>query len=173
LRGLARRGHTYFLDKIITNNTVKEIMAKTSKAPNIIMKYVHHTIRIFTGVFLLAVFGSKFGFLPSAVTMERMFTPEGWAFISAIQASGYLFPAVGIVSLLCGLAFLANRYVFLAAILLLPITVNFALFHIFLGFPIPSLFSFLFFRETLSYVPLALNLYMLYSEREKFTALLK
>ena len=38
-------------------------MKKTSKSPNIIMKYVHHTIRIFTGVFLLAVFGSKFGFL--------------------------------------------------------------------------------------------------------------
>ena len=146
-------------------------MTKTSKASNTTMKYFHHTIRILTGVFLLAVSASKFGFLPSAVNMEGMFTPEGWAFISAIQATGYMFPAVGIISLVCGLAFLTNRYVGLAAMILLPITVNFALFHIFLGFPINS--TFLFFRETLSYVPLALNLYMLYSEREKLTALLK
>jgi len=146
-------------------------MTKTSKAPNTTINYFHHTIRIFTGLFLLAVFASKFGLLPSAVNRAWLFTPEGWAFISAIQATGYMFPAVGIVSLVCGLAFLANRYVALAAIILLPITVNFAIFHIFLGFSIPSIFSFLFIRETLSYIPLALNLYMLYSEREKFTAL--
>jgi len=146
---------------------------KTSKASNTTMKYFHHTIRILTGLLFLAIFASKFGFLPSAVNMERMFTPEGWAFISAIKANGYLFPTIGIVSLVCGLAFLANRYVALAAILLIPITVNFALFHIFLGFDIHSIFSFHFIREAISYVPLALNLYMLYSERAKFTALFK
>ena len=100
-----------------------------------------------------------------------MFTPEGWAFISAIKANGYLFPTIGIISLLSGLAFLVNRYVALAAIILLPITVNFVLFHIFLGFSINSIF--LFFRESVAFVILALNLYMLYSERKKYAALLK
>ena len=131
------------------------------------MKYFHHSIRIFTGLLFLAIFASKFGFLPSAVTMPWMFTPEGWAFISAINANGYMFPAVGIVSGVCGLAFLVNRYVALAAILLMSITVNFALFHIFLGFRVLSL------REAISYVPLALNVYMLYSARAKYAALLK
>ena len=129
------------------------------------MKYFHHPIRIVTGFLFLAVFGSKFGFLPTAADMEWMFTPEGWALISAINASGYLFPAVGIVSLLCGLAFLANRYVALAAVVLMPITVNFVLFHLFLGFRDISI------REAVPYVFFALNVYMLYSERAKYTAL--
>ena len=137
------------------------------------MNYFNHTIRIFTGLLLLAIFASKFGLLPTAADMEWMFTPEGWDFISAVNANGYLFPAVGIVSLICGLAFLANRYVALAAVLLMPITVNFALFHIFLGFPIHSIFSFHFIRESVAFVFLALNVYMLYSERAKYTLLAK
>jgi len=135
------------------------------------MKYVHHTIRIVTGLLFLAIFFSKFGFLPTAANSPQMFTSEGFAFIQAINANGYLFPAVGIVSGAAGLAFLANRYVALAAIILLPITVNFALFHIFLGFPIDSIFSIL--RETFPYVFLVLNLYMVYRERSKYSALLK
>jgi len=145
---------------------------KTRKTSNA-MKYFHHTIRILTGLLFIAIFASKFGFLPSAVTMESMFTSEGWAFISAINSNGYLFPAIGIISLISGLAFLANRYVALAAIILLPITVNFVLFHIFLGFRINSIFSFFFIRESVAFIFLALNVYMLYSERKKFTALLK
>ena len=136
-------------------------------------RYLHHTIRIFAGLLFVAIFGSKFGFLPSAVNTPEVFTPEGFAFISAVDATGYLFPLIGIVSLLCGLAFLANRYVALAAVILMPITVNFALFHLFLGFPIHSIFSFFFIREVAPFVFLALNVYMLYSERTKYAALLK
>jgi len=136
-------------------------------------KYFHNTIRIITGILFIAIFASKFGFLPSAVNTPSMFTSEGFAFISAIQAIGYLFPAIGIISLLCGLAFLTNRYVALAAVILMPITVNFALFHLFLGFPIQSIFSFHFIREMVPYVFLALNVYMIYSERAKYASLLK
>jgi|TARA_Y100000310_G_scaffold236479_1_gene239647 hypothetical protein len=131
------------------------------------MKYVHHAVRILTGLLFVAVFASKFGFLPTAANSPEMFTPEGWLLISAIKANGYLFPTIGIISLLCGLAFLVNRYVALAAIVLMPITVNFALFHIFLGLPEVSL------REAVPYVFFALNVYMLYSEREKCTGLFK
>ncbi len=134
-------------------------------------KYFYNTIRILAGIFFIIIFASKFGLLPSAVNTPEMFTPKGWAFISAVNANGYLFPIIGIVSLLCGLAFLANRHVALASIILTPITLNFALFHIFLGFGIDSLFHF--FREIISYVPLALNVYLLYSQREKYAVLLK
>jgi len=100
-----------------------------------------------------------------------MFTPEGWVFISAIRDGGYLFPTIGVISLFAGICFLSNRYVALAALLLLPITVNFTLFHIFLGFPIDSTFHF--FRESIAYIVLILNLYMIYTQRKKLVALFR
>lgn len=135
------------------------------------MKYFYHAIRIFTGFLFLAIFFSKFGLLPSAVTMPDMFTLEGFAFIQAIQANGYLFPTIGIVSLVSGLTFLFNRYVALGALLMIPITLNFALFHVFLGLPLNTVF--MFFREIVAFVFFALNLYMLYSARDRYTKLLK
>ncbi len=131
------------------------------------MKNSYHIVRIITGLLLLATFAAKFRFIPSGLDMEHLFTPEGWSFITVINANGYLFPAVGIVSLVCGLAFLSNRYVALAAVVLMPVTVNFVLFHIFLGLPEVSL------REAVPYVFFALNVTMLYHEREKYTALLQ
>jgi len=131
------------------------------------MKNFHKSFRIFIGLLFVIISFSKFGFLPSAVNMPQVFTPEGWAFISAIAANGYLFPAIGIVLLISGLAFIFNRYVALAAVILMPITVNFALFHIFLGFREFSL------REAVSYIPLVLNLYIIYRERKKYAMLLK
>lgn len=128
---------------------------------------MYNSIRIFTGFLLLIIAFSKLGFLPSGVTREWAFTPEGWTFIQAVDATGYLFPAVGVVALLCGLAFLSNRYVATAAIILMTITVNFALFHIFLGFRELSI------REAISYVPLLLNLYIIYCERRKYASLFK
>jgi len=136
-----------------------------------VMNYFHHTIRIFTGLLFVAIFLSKFGIIPSAVKNPSMFTSEGFAFISAVDATGYMFPIIGIISLICGLAFLANRYVALAAVVLVPITLNFVLFHIFLGFSLDSLFHIL--RESVPSVLFILNIYMLYSERAKFAKLLK
>ena len=133
--------------------------------------YFYHAIRILTGLLFIIIFFSKMGLLSSAVKRPEMFTSEGFAFISAIAATGYVFPAVGIVSLVCGLAFLANRYVAFAAVILIPVTANFALFHIFLGFSIDSVFYF--FREIAGFIPLALNLYLLYNQREKYAKLLK
>ena len=98
---------------------------------SIIIKYFHTSVRIFTGLLLIIIAGSKFGLLPSAVKNEGLFTPEGWAFISVIQTNGYLFPVIGIIFLLCGIALLINRYVALAALIIVPITINFALFHLF------------------------------------------
>ncbi len=131
------------------------------------MKLLHHAIRILTGLLLLATAASKFGFLPTAAHSEHMFTPEGWLFISAINSNGYLFPTIGIVSLVCGVAFLANRYVALAAVILTPVTLNFVLFHVFTDpYPITQ-------RGSPAYIFFALNVYMLYSERVRYSAILK
>ena len=87
---------------------------------------------------------------------------------------GVVGPIVGVSGLLLvlgGLAFLTNRYVALGAIILIPITLNFALFHLFLGFSIDSVFYF--FRESVAFVFLALNGYKIYSERGEYGALVK
>jgi hypothetical protein len=85
-------------------------------------QYVHHAIRIFTGLFFLGVFTSKFEIGVSGLNNPDVFTPEGWAFITAIKEIRYLFPFIGIVGLISGLAILANRYVAIAAIIMIPIT---------------------------------------------------
>ncbi len=150
--------------KIHTNFGMDTIMIECSH-----MKNIHNAIRIITGLFFVAIFFSKFGFLPSAAHSPEMFSATGWVFISAINEIGYLFPVIGLISLASGVAFLANRYVALAALLMLPLTVNFALFHIFVGLPMETHFL----RESAGFIPLALNVYMIYSQRKKYKELLK
>lgn len=61
--------------------------------------------------------------------------PEGEAaaFLGALFAAGYMFPVIKGVEVLAGLALLGNRFVPLALTVLAPITVNIALFHLFLA----------------------------------------
>ena len=68
--------------------------------------------------------------------------PAGQAFQSAILDS-YVATLIQLVYLGSGLAYLANRYVALATVVLLPVALNIVLFHVFL------------FRETL---PLTLSI---------------
>lgn len=123
--------------------------------------------------FFIGIAGAKFGILPNLVKRPDLFTPEGFSFVSAVDATGYIFPIIVVSSFLCGLAFVLNKYVALAAIVLVPITLNFALLHVFLGLEVNSIFSFEFARESLGFIPLAMVLYIMYNERSKYTALLK
>jgi uncharacterized membrane protein YphA (DoxX/SURF4 family) len=52
------------------------------------------------------------------------------AFITAMVNTGYLWPIIGTVELLAGLAILVGRFVPLALIVLAPITLNILLFHL-------------------------------------------
>lgn len=52
------------------------------------------------------------------------FTGAMKTFNDGLEAAGYLMPAVKIVELLCGIAFVAGRFVPLATILISPIIVN-------------------------------------------------
>jgi uncharacterized membrane protein YphA (DoxX/SURF4 family) len=52
------------------------------------------------------------------------------ALITAMVNTGYLWPIIGVVQLLAGLAILAGRFVPLALIVLAPITLNILLFHL-------------------------------------------
>ncbi len=131
------------------------------------MKTFHKSIRIFTGILFIIIGVSKLNLLPNATNSPHLFTPEGFAFIQAIVSNGYMFSVIGVFLILCGIAFVMNRYVALAAVILVPITLNFALFHVFLGLREFSL------REFISYVPLVLNLYIIHREKSKYASLLK
>jgi putative oxidoreductase len=75
----------------------------------------------------LMLFTGK-GFLP----MPQM-PAEAGGFMGALFATGYMFPTIKTIEVLCGLALVLGRYVPLALVLLAPIIVNIFLFHLFLA----------------------------------------
>lgn len=97
---------------------------------NYFMKIATIIIRILAGLLLLFASIAYFaqyhpdGSEPS----EAMIT-----FSTGLAASVYMFPLVKVLELLCGLAFVSGRYVALANLVLLPISVNIFLVHAFMG----------------------------------------
>lgn len=85
------------------------------------MKILSLILRILLGLFLLMPVAGALGFLP-APTAE-MYTPEGWAFMSALMKSGYMMPLIGLTCFVCALLFFIGRTA-LGAVLLAPFTVN-------------------------------------------------
>jgi hypothetical protein len=88
-------------------------------------------VRVLLGA-LFFVFGLN-GFLnfipPPAGPM-----PQGAvAFGAALVATGYMFPLVKGIEVLCGALLLCNRFVPLALTLLAPVVVNILAFHVFLA----------------------------------------
>lgn len=82
-------------------------------------------IRYLLGALLL--FGGLNKFLGLAPAPEH--NAAAGAFLGALVATGYMMPIIGIVEIVCGAAFVAGRFVALAAVLLAPIAVNIVLVH--------------------------------------------
>ena len=83
-------------------------------------------------------------------------------FVTGLGAAGYLMPLVKALELICGVAFLTNRFVPLATVVIFPITLNIVLFHAFMApegmiMPIVMLFS---------------NLFLAYVHHDKYSTLL-
>ena len=84
-------------------------------------------------------------------------------FSAGLEASVYILPAVKIIELICGIAFLSGRFVPLAAVLISPIIVNIFFVHVFLdpaGLPVAI------------FLVLA-NSFVAYNFRESYKPLLK
>lgn len=84
-------------------------------------------------------------------------------FQDGLEASVYLLPAVKIVELLCGVAFVTGRFVPLATVVIAPIIVNIFLVHVFLqpqGLPIALFLVFS-------------NAFVAYHHRESYKPLLR
>lgn len=115
-------------------------------------------VRIAFGLLLVAFFvmgvsGWKLPEVPSDAKALR----------DALLAAGYFFPTIITVYLLVGIAYLTNRFVSLATLVLVPITVNVLLYHLFLA---PS-------NLPLTAVLIIPNAVMIYACREAYQPLLR
>lgn len=99
------------------------------------MKTTTTIIRILLGFLLLfASIGYFLNLMPEPETNGNF-----KAFNVGLVAATYLMPLAKGIELLCGIAFVSNRFVTLANVLILPITINILCIHIFLepsGIPI-------------------------------------
>lgn len=92
------------------------------------MKIVTIIVRILIGLLLL--FASISFFLK--LVPEPVTTGSFKAFQVGLVASVYLMPLAKTVELLCGLAYVSGRFVTLANIIILPVTINILLINYFL-----------------------------------------
>ena len=85
-------------------------------------------LRVILGLGLV-IFGLNkfFGFMPTPLLPE-----DATSFMSSLQATGYVLPAVGFLEIVIGLMLLVNKAVAFALLLLAPISINILLFHLFL-----------------------------------------
>lgn len=119
---------------------------------------------ILSAILLMPIVGA-FGVFPEP-TADLYNTPEAFEFIQVLMATKYIMIINAIVFGLTFIALWANR-VALAAILLLPVTVNIVAFHLFLD---GGLFTA---GAVMGNVLLVLNLYFMYQQRAHYSALLK
>lgn len=91
-----------------------------SKAAGIFQRFVGLILIVFVGM-------DVFGWEPPPISEDAK---PLW---DAIVESGYIMPVVMAVYLVSGIAFLLDRYVPLAAVLLMPVSLNILLFHSFLN----------------------------------------
>lgn len=93
------------------------------------MKIVTIIIRILIGLLLL--FASVSFFLK--LTPEPVSTGDFKAFQVGLVASAYLMPLAKGIELVCGLSYVTGKYVTLANLMILPVTLNILLINIFLS----------------------------------------
>lgn len=90
-------------------------------------------VRIILGL-ALVIFGANmiFHFIP--MDKPDINTAAG-QFMNSLGATGYIFPVVGFLEVIIGAMLLLKKWVAFALILLVPISLNILLFHLFLDIP--------------------------------------
>lgn len=92
------------------------------------MRLIVPIARVLLGL-VFVVFGLNFFF--QFMPMPPMAGPAG-AFAGALFATGYMFPLIKVTEIVGGLMLVSGRFVPLGLVLLAPIIVNIAAFHVFL-----------------------------------------
>lgn len=83
-------------------------------------------------------------------------------FMTGLFSSGYMMNLVKAIELVCGIALITGQFVALTTVVIFPITLNIFLFHAFLD---PA-------TVVISIVLLALNLFIAYTNKEKYQLML-
>ncbi|MBS3156863.1 hypothetical protein J4442_01675 [Candidatus Woesearchaeota archaeon] len=122
-------------------------------------KKIVFSISLVFGIILVVLGTMAFMNLP----LPGFYLPKALAFLQALGDTGYMNYIMGIIQILVGLMFITRRYVALGAIILMPISFNIVIFHLFLDLKtiIPGLIIF------------ALNVFILYTEHDKYKSLLR
>ncbi|TPG41519.1 DoxX family membrane protein [Flavobacterium pectinovorum] len=94
------------------------------------MKIATIIVRVLIGLLLLFASISFFFHLMPA---EPVTNDDFKAFNTGLVASKYLMPLAKSIELICGIAFVTGRYVTLANILILPITINILFINYFMS----------------------------------------
>ncbi|MBP9850354.1 MAG: hypothetical protein KBC47_01540 [Candidatus Peribacteraceae bacterium] len=126
------------------------------------MKILHNVMRTLFALVLVTPILGALGVFPSPTA--DLYTPAGWAFMSALMATGYMMPLLGILCA-AGLILVVLNKTALAAIVMLPMTVNVVLFHAVVD---TGLFTV---NASLGWVLLICNAYFLYENTEKYKKL--
>lgn len=121
------------------------------------MKTAAIIVRTLLGV--LFIYASVMFFMKKAP--ETVVTGDFKAFQVGLIASHYLMPLAKGLELVCGLAYVSGRYITLANIIILPVTLNILMIHL---------------NMTPEYLPLGLavfsaNLFMIYCYRHNYKSL--
>ncbi len=123
------------------------------------MKILSTVLRVLLMLLLLMPIAGILGFFPPPTA--EMYTPQGWAFISALMNTGYMMPLLGIMFAVVVVLLVMNKTA-LAALLLAPITVNIMCFHWFLdAAPVSA-------SSSLAYLLLILNAFFLWQNWGKY-----
>ena len=122
-------------------------------------KQIVFSISLVFGIILVVLGTMAFMNLP----LPGFYLPKALAFLQALGDTGYMNYIMGIIQILVGLMFITRRYVALGAVILMPISFNIVIFHLFLDLKtiIPGLIIF------------ALNVFILYTEHDKYKSLLR
>jgi hypothetical protein len=126
------------------------------------MNILRVVLRVLICLLLLIPVLGTLGVFPAPTA--DLYTPSGWAFMSALMNASYLMPTLAILCAVCIVLFAIGRTA-LAAILLAPLTVNVIGFHAFVdtGLFTPS--------ATLGLLLLVLNAFFLWDNRRKYKVL--
>lgn len=126
------------------------------------MKILRIVLRVLICLLLVTPILGATGVFP-APTAE-LYTPSGWAFMSALLNSGYLMPLIAILCSVCIVLFAIGRTA-LAAILVTPLAVNVICFHAFVdtGLISPS--------ASLGIPLMLITLFFLWDNRKKYAVL--
>ncbi len=123
------------------------------------LKILHNVIRVLLALVLVMPVLGALGVFPAPTA--DMYSPAGWAFMSALMASGYIMQLIGITCAV-GLVLVVLNRTAIAGLVLLPMTVNVVLFHLVVDG------SFFGPAATFAWILVVGNLYFLYDNIEEY-----